>query len=106
MRDSFPRNLSVLGYYFSAGSTPTVQHGSTSRTCYTKVRIYHEIVWVRQCKDEPLYELNRELTRMDCFLDVIVLHVGYRPDVAWIFCKQESFGRLGISYLVVSVGPE
>jgi len=51
------------------------------------IGIKHRVAWCGEGKYKPFHQLDWELTRMDCFLNMIVLHVWKNPNVPRIFSK-------------------
>jgi hypothetical protein len=86
--DSLARNVEVFDRQVRAGRSAIVYDSSTCGATDTEVWVYNEVTPIREGKNEPFHQLNRELAGMNCFLDVVVFYVGDYPNIARILAER------------------
>ena len=74
----------VIGDDIGTSCAPTMKYRGNCRCAYPYVRIDYEIASFRKRQNKSLNELNRELAWMRRLFNVIMLHVWYNPNIAWV----------------------
>jgi len=85
MLDSIPRDVEIFSDYICASCASAMKNCCARSAANSDVGINQEIPGIRQGQNYALDKLNRELTRVNCLLNVIVLNIRDSPDIARIF---------------------